>query len=152
MTTLSLCHDDAKAEIIKDVLEECAVQLKLNKNSPDETPRIHAPPERIQPWSQVQPMEEQTMKLQSDELDSSGGESSNQGLGLTIQSLDIIPGPPRGRSFTSSGLRRCSCEGKCECLPDPSALFDEQYTPSEVSDENQWRDIIDWSGGQSSSF
>jgi hypothetical protein len=118
--------DDAKAEIVKEIVE--SLQLTFGKSSPNETPRIRTHLELHQFESQSLPMDEQTMEFPIGSWDSSGGESSNRGLGLALPSLESLPSSPRERSFTSSDRPRCMCQGKiCECPPWPESYFNEQY-------------------------
>jgi hypothetical protein len=127
--------DDAKAEIVKEIVE--MLQLTLSKSSPNETPRIRAHPELHQFESQPLPMDEQTMGFPIGSWGSFGGESSNQGLGLALPSSESLPSSPRERSFISSGRPRCKCRGPCECPPWPWSYFNEQYEASEASDVDQ---------------
>lgn len=140
--------DDAKAEIVKEMVEECVKQLIMSNYSPNETPRIPAPSEHHQVDSHTLPMTGQIIGLPvanrdssggewnwdssggERNWDSSGGESSNPGLGLTLPLSDFLPGPPRGRSSTCPNPPRCVYSDECECLQCQSSHFNEQIVDS----------------------
>jgi hypothetical protein len=150
--------DEAKAEIVEDVIEECIRQFILTKSpnskSPNYTPRAGAPlsteEQQHQFETQALPLEEQTRELPMENWGSCTGEGSHHGLGLAIQP-SAFPPAPRGRSFTSPNLPNCYCPGQCECPQYSSSFFNEQYMESEASNLNQSPYRCDW-GGESSSM
>jgi hypothetical protein len=145
--------NEAKAEIVEDMVEECTQQFNLTK-SPNFTPRGRAPlrteAQQSRTESQTLPLEEQTRELPMENWGSQVREDSNQGLGLSLQPSAFPAAPSHGRSFTSPNMTSCDCLQQCECPPHPSSFFIEGFVDSGPLDVSQSPDTFDWDSRYSS--
>jgi hypothetical protein len=145
--------DEAKTEIVEDMVEECTRQFNLTK-SPNFTPRGRAPlrteAQQSRTESQTLPLEDQTRELPMESWGSQVREDSNQGLGLFLHPSAFEVAPPRGCSFTSPNMPSCDCPQQCECPPPPGSFFNEGIMDSGSFDTSQSPDTFDWDGRYSS--